>query len=618
MSANDTMPHRGRVVFVGLMAAQAGLLAYAATRHAPSIDEAAHLPAGISHWVLGRYELYAVNPPLVRSVAALPVLLQDPILDWDNFEWQIASRSEFQVGRDFITRNGKRSIWFYTVGRWACIPFSLLGGWICYLWARELYGWQSGLFALSLWCFSPTILANGQLLTPDLGAAALGVAACYLFRRWILCPEWSAAILAGIVLGCAQASKTTWVVLFLLWPAIWIVWRASDRIRSQKTANRLRQSAVLGSLQLSAILGVALFTINVWYGFDDSFQPLGKYRFVSATLRGESNSGNRFHNSILERVPVPVPRDYLLGIDLQKRDFENGYPSYLFEEWKEGGWWYYYLVALAVKVPLGAWVLVIIAAVLRLTRFRKSMSWHEDALLLTPGLLILALVSSQTGFNHHMRYVLPMFPFVVIWTSQVVCQIEKHRTRKAVVGAAWIWFAGSSLWYYPHNLSYFNELVGGPLGGHRVLVDSNIDWGQDLLYLKQWYDAHPEARPFHLAYFGETDPSVLGIEFRLPPKMPTDYRDNAFPESESANLGPRPGWHAISVSVLRGLEFRLYIGDGTRENIGDEAYTYFREFEPIARAGYSIYIYHVTLADANRVRRKLGLPELKDESPSDK
>src|SRR5439155_22186730 len=59
----------------------------------------------------------------------------------------------------------------------------------------------------------------------------------------------------------------------------------------------------------------------------------------------------------------------------------------------------------------------------------------------------------------------------------------------------------SSLAVFPHSLSYFNELAGGPENGPAHLLDANIDWGQDLLELKRWSDAHPAARPFHLAYF---------------------------------------------------------------------------------------------------------------------
>lgn len=358
-------------------------------------------------------------------------------------------------------------------------------------------------------------------------------------------------------------------------------------------------------LQLAAALGIAIYVVNVCYGFDGTFRPLGEYNFVSAALGGDSNNGNRFRDTVLGSLPVPVPRDYVLGIDVQKRDFETGFRSYLLGAWQQGGWWYYYLVALAVKVPLGAWALIAAATVLRLTRFRRVIPCHQDLLLLAPALLILFLVSSQTGFSHHMRYVVPMFPFVMIWMSQVVCAMQGHLLQQLVVGAAWLWFISSSLWYFPHSLSYFNELVGGPLNGHHVLIDSNIDWGQDLLYLKSWLEEHPEARPIGIAYFGQCDPRVLGIGYSLPPIGPTAPQDA--PRSDDLERGPLPGWYAVSVSTLRGLHFALYAGDGSRPYISEPGFTYFQEFTPVARAGYSICIYHLSVDDVNPIRLRFGM-----------
>lgn len=174
-----------------------------------------------------------------------------------------------------------------------------------------------------------------------------------------------------------------------------------------------------------------------------------------------------------------------------------------------------------------------------------------------------------------------------------------------MVHGASLWFVISSLWYYPHHLSYFNELTGGPENGHAVLVDSNIDWGQDLLYLKWWLDDHPTARPLKLAYFGQVDPQILGIEYSLPPEGPGDHL-----YVDDVATGLVPGWYAVSVSTLRGLDFRLPSGDGQRRHVGEDAMTYFQQFAPVARAGYSIYIYHLTLSDVNRVREQMGLLRL--------
>ena len=85
----------------------------------------------------------------------------------------------------------------------------------------------------------------------------------------------------------------------------------------------------------------------------------------------------------------------------------------------------------------------------------------------------------------------------------------EHRAVAAIATIALAWSVVSSLWIYPHSLSYFNESTGGPTRGHFHLVDSNVDWGQDLLYLKRWLREHPEARPLRIAYF----PSIIGTEF---------------------------------------------------------------------------------------------------------
>jgi hypothetical protein len=262
----------------------------------------------------------------------------------------------------------------------------------------------------------------------------------------------------------------------------------------------------------------------------------------------------------------------------------------------------------------------------------------------------LTLVSSQTGFNHHLRYVLPVFPFAFIWASRVTMlfpsgarrdgvapaeppsarqteasddihypreseapaelrlapaepQLEngspftsgprRPHALQAVVCAALAWSVLTSLWVYPHSLSYFNELVGGPMGGHYHLGNSNIDWGQDLLYLKRWLDEHPEASPIGLAYdLPLVEPKTAGIESTAVPVGPWSEPGQGLPFDQ---LGPQPGWYAISVNQIQR---------------GQRDFAYFLRFQPVARAGYSIYIYHITLDEANRVRRELGIPPL--------
>ncbi|MCB9936729.1 MAG: hypothetical protein H6823_00630 [Planctomycetaceae bacterium] len=182
------------------------------------------------------------------------------------------------------------------------------------------------------------------------------------------------------------------------------------------------------------------------------------------------------------------------------------------------------------------------------------------------------------------RYILPIFPFAFIWISQVAEYTS--RASRVVFSLAVLWFVGSSLSVYPHSLSYFNELAGGPRNGHAHMIHSSIDWGQDLLFLKEWIDEHPEAKPFHLAYCGDFDPKLVGIEFE-PPEF-TNPSDGSAP-----TLLLRPGWYAVSVNSLRGYAWRAPIGGGRFVTVPQHACRNLLDREPTAMAGYSIYIYEV-------------------------
>jgi len=231
--------------------------------------------------------------------------------------------------------------------------------------------------------------------------------------------------------------------------------------------------------------------------------------------------------------------------------------------------------------------------------------------MLLPSLAILLLVSSQTGINVHSRYVLPLLPFAFVWISKIARSFAlRHRALASAVTLSLAWSVTSSLWVYPHSLSHFNELVGGPKCGHYCLLDSNIGWGQDLLYLKRWLDEHPEVYPLRFASFGYVDPRLVGIEFTLPPVGPRSLGSETAVSAK--HLGPHPGYYAVDVNHLRRSHSGIADGNGNWRYVtsDDFNYCYFLRYEPVAMAGYSIYIYHITLDEANRVRRELGLPEL--------
>ena len=223
-----------------------------------------------------------------------------------------------------------------------------------------------------------------------------------MFRRWLMTPSWAGALKAGLVLGLAELTKTTWIVLYAIWPLLWL-FRGHRGSRPREVC------------QLLGIFVASLYILNLGYFFDDTFRPLRDYQFISRALGGSVESpGNRFAKGWFGALPVPLPSQYVLGIDVQKHDFEGRMHSYLAGELRVGGWWYYYLYGLGVKLPLGTLGLFALSSWLAaISRKYRSSPASEFGLLAAP-LVVLALVSSQTGFNHHVRYVLPALPFLFI------------------------------------------------------------------------------------------------------------------------------------------------------------------------------------------------------------
>jgi len=217
------MARAALLAVVALLAIHSGLLACSAYVHSPTLNGPGNLVAGLSIWKFGRFDLYNVNPPLVKMVAALPVLAAGYEEDWSGFYTGPGARPEFAMGEDFVAAIGERSFFLFMIARWACISFSLLS--VGPRFIRQALGSRR----LCHWCFEPNILPHAPLITPDAHATALGLVACYTFWRWLKKPTWSQAALTGIVLSLAELAKTTLILLYPLWPVMWVVYRRGDR-----------------------------------------------------------------------------------------------------------------------------------------------------------------------------------------------------------------------------------------------------------------------------------------------------------------------------------------------------------------------------------------------------
>jgi hypothetical protein len=534
-------------------------LVWLITTQFPTRDEVAHVPAGLSYLRSGCFSLYRVNPPLPRLVQAVPVWLAGAdIDDIDGLTDGRGKRDEWKAARLFAARNRGDYLQLMTLARLPGILWSLLGLYLVRTWSKQLYGDRAAFLATVLWCFGPNILAHASLATPDLPCAVLCLAAVFLIHRYLQAPSLRSAYLAGLVLGLAQLTKFTALIVYLVWAILILVavfstaWPAFRRLGCWR---RVGHAVVL--------LGASVVVLNLGYACEGTLTRLGQFDFVSRTLTTETDGiqRNAFEESWLGQFPVPLPANYLRGMDLQQADFEDGRRSYLGGEWRDHGWWYFYLYALGVKVPIGTLALGALGLAFSFTsRFRR----FDELAVWVPACLVFGVASAKTGFTLHFRYVLPALPFALVGLSKVA-EVQSHRARGLVVILAG-WSVLSSALVFPHSLAYFNEAAGGPSHGDAHLIDSNLDWGQDLLRFKRWLDAHGEARPLHLAYEHLVDYRLAGLpDLPRPPVDPADLT---------------PGYYALDIQSLRAGRFG-----------------YFLRLRPTDRIGYTIRVYRVTQAD---------------------
>lgn len=555
-----------RMILVALLLIQATLLAYLSWSTSPNRTEVGHLGAAVYLWNFGKFDVFRVNPPLVRFVAGAPIaLFCNPQYDWKPYSPKPRARSEWELGKAFIEANELDDLRLYVfLARVACIPFVLLGGYVGFRFASELYGEWSGVVFLTLWTFSPLVLGWGATICPDVAAASMGIVGLHTFWHWLKTPTWGKAILAGACLGLMPLTKTTWIIAFPIWLMLWCVWLFAKRKDELRPPFR----------QFAVVLLLGIYMINMGYLFDGSFRQLKDYQFISGTLSGHEivkgkavEFGNRFGDSWVGYIPVPLPTDFVQGIDTQRRDLERGIDSYAAGTWSDHGFWWYYAYVLSYKEPLGVWCLAVIAIALSLVHRKSHALIQDEMIIVVPMLAVFILISLQTGFSVHPRYIILVLPLLYIFISRLALYCSPKRpVLLSMVTIFLLWIIASSLSFFPHSMSYFNERSGKPEEWPQYLLGSNIDWSQDLYELKTWVENHPEAKPLYITCLPSIPMEKLGIE------------QNGEIPTESTQ-----GWMAISVNDLNGRNGR---------------YVWLREEEFVEMIGFSIWIFESSSPNA--------------------
>jgi len=419
-----------------IMLASFLLMIFSSRGDSLTVDEKVHITSGYLHVWEGDYTFNSEHPPLLNDLAGLFAKIAKPNLPsvpLSNFE----ARDQWQYGDLFFYHadNDVDKIVF-----WARFPFILLTLGLIYLvflWAKTIFSPKAGLVAAALVGFSPNIIAHGRLAATDFGLAFFFVLCIWLLRKYILKPNWPNAAWLGLSIGLVFLSKFSGILILpLIGLGLLYLW----------SVKRPKFEASLGQFLL---IFISAFVLS-WL----------VYAF---SMRAELSS---------PLLMAPIGK-FLQGYAIFVDHNTVGHWNFLNGQISFSGWWYYFPLVMWYKMTVPALILLGLAIIFP----QKKKKFLENLLLILPPVLFLG-VSLTSRIDIGIRHILPVLPFVFIFISGLV--ETKNLFLKPIVTGLVILHVAFGILAYPNFISYFNQIAGGPSGGINHLIDSNLDWNQNM------------------------------------------------------------------------------------------------------------------------------------------
>jgi hypothetical protein len=534
-----------------------------------TMDELAHLPAGYSYLTQKDMRLNPEHPPLIKDLAAFPLLFIKNInFPSDIKAWKTDINGQWDFGNIFLFHSNNPAEEMIFWGRIPMILILVLLGFYIFKVAREFFGNKAGLLALFLFSFSPTFLAHGRLVTTDVGAAAGALIATYYFIKALQSGSKKSIIKAGIVFGLAELAKFSLILLIPLFCLLALIWWIVKSGKLIPTLKILILVFVIGYLALWPV-----YQYHTWN------YPAEKQ--ASDTKLLLSSFGNRpLADSVIWMADKPFLRpyaQYLLGLSMVLQRAVGGNTTYFLGEVSASGWKTYFPIVYLIKEPLTFHALTLVAILYALW-LRKKPSFLIFSLL--SFVAIYWVFSLRSNLNIGVRHLLPTFPFVMILIGAAATSLLKApflKVKYLLLALLIIWQIVSVGSVFPSFLAYFNEAVGGPDKGYLYTVDSNMDWGQDLKRLNQWAEKN-KIDKVYLDYFGGSD-----TQYYLKDKYAQWWGDRDKKEL------PQGSYLAVSATFLQGGRGKPVQGFNQPSGF----YNWLNDYKPVAKIGYSIFVYRI-------------------------
>lgn len=303
---------------------------------------------------------------------------------------------------------------------------------------------------------------------------------------------------------------------------------------------------------------ISIFIIWVFYLFNGFLEiPILK-----------SNTLSILNNPFLSYLKLIFPPQYLGALDTQLYEFQSLWPTFFMGEFFENVPWYFYIVTFLIKSPL-PFVILLFFSLITFYSLKKDNYFHDILfyfILPVTLFFIYAIFFMKRPLG--VRFLIPIIPFLSIIMANYIKGVifSKKIYKKFVIIPLLLWYMIIPFKIYPHFLSYFNELVGGSKNGYLCLLDSDLDWDQDIKGLANFIRER-KIEKIKLSHFGIIPPEIYGINY------------------ENLDCTPTSGIIAISANHLQG--YNPFHGKA-------RCYTWLKKFTPFHKIGNTIFIYDIS------------------------
>lgn len=552
------MTRRTTATAAVLLLVAGGALSYAAAlTESFTTDEPSHLAAGASYLATGDFRMNPEHPVLAKIWAALPLRFVPHAAFTKKLNgWSYGGTR--QIALDWLERENDGNRLLRPARAMMVLLFVGLGaavGWTAY----RLLGPEAGLLAAALVVFEPLLLAHGHYVTTDVPVALCVTLSLLSFAAFLRRPAATTFSATALSLAAAALVKYSWVLVI---PAL-VLMTAVAYLR-HRTARPDGKFPWIRLAALPAIVGAAIWAA---YGFrfdpfrpgdppltDSSWRtlfPPGNPRPYSPVSRdeawdevlnersGAARTGPSVAFVSLARRARLLPEAYLYGFSYATRHAESR-RAYLHGQFSQKGWRWYFPIAYLLKTPLPELLLLLAGMLALVTRRTRITGDPVLALGVFTFAAVYGVTAIFTNLNIGLRHMIPVYPALLVVASASAAWAKSRAGRIGVLSLA-AWMATVAAVSFPYYLGYFNELAGGWRSGHRWLVDSNLDWDQDFLRVRDYQHRHPQERLVFLSLGDSPLPPGLKVAPYVPrrPEQP-------WPPSLSA------GTYVISATWLVG------------------------------------------------------------------